>query len=268
MTQAQSPWARSKGGGYAQLSWNYIPTYTNLFGEDGTDVVLSREVSERSLQFYGEYGLAQKTSLMVALPYVWNERGEVNPKSNLVNISPGGEISGLGNTTIGLKHQFLSGKLAMAGNLRVQLPAGASYQQESDLRTGFDAATIIPSLSAGMGFGITYWYAYGGYGYRTNNYTHFVTFGGEAGLKVGKVWVGAFTESIIPLENGSVEPAKEPYFTGLFVDNQGWVSYGVKASWAILPSLGINFSGAGAAWAQNVPKSPGISLGAWYRWGQ
>lgn len=265
--EAQSPWARAKGGGYAQVSWNFIPTYTNLFGEDGNDIVLAREVSERSLQLYGEYGLGKKTTLMLALPYVWNERGEVNPESKLVNIGPGGEISGLGNTTIGLKHQFLSGKLAMAGNLRVQLPASATYQPENDLRTGYDAMTIIPSVSAGMGFGITYWYAYGGYGYRTNDYTHFVTFGGEAGLKVGKVWVAAFTESIIPMENGSVQPAKEPFYTGLFVDNQGWVSYGLKASWAIRPSLGINFSGAGAAWAQNVPKSPGVGLGIWYRWG-
>lgn len=265
---AQSPWARSKGGGYAQVSWNFIPTYTNLFGENGNDIVLSREVSERSVQFYGEYGLGKKTSLMVSLPYVWNERGEVNPESKLVNIGPGGEISGLGNSTIGLKHQFLSGRLAMAGNLRVQLPADATYVMNSDLRTGYDALSIIPTISAGMGFGITYWYAYGGYGYRSNNYTDFVTFGGEAGVNVGKFWVSAFTESILPLGNGSVESAKEPYFTGLFTDNQGWVSYGLKASWVIRPSFGINFSGAGAGWAQNVPKSPGVSVGVWYRWGQ
>jgi hypothetical protein len=268
MAQAQSPWARSKGGGYAQLSWNFIPTYTNLFGADGSDIVLGREVSERNVQCYGEYGLGKRTTITASLPYVFNERGEVNPESKLQNISPGGEISGLGNVTLGLKQQLLSGRFALAGNLRIQLPAGSGYKSESDLRTGFDALTIIPTISAGMGLGITYWYAYGGYGYRNNDYTHFLTFGAEAGVRISKIWFAAFSETIYPLENGSVVQPGLPYLTGLFVDNQGWVSMGIKVAWAIKPSFGLNISGAGAAWAQNVPKSPGIGLGVWYRWGQ
>lgn len=266
---AQSPWARSKGGGYAQLSWNYIPAYTTLFGANNQSIVLEREVSERNLQFYGEYGIGKRTTLITAIPLVMNERGEVNPSnSTYIDEGASGQLTGLGNTTLGIKHQFLSGRLALAGTLRMSLPAGSRYLAEADLRTGYDALTLIPSVNVGMGLGPFYWFAYGGYGYRSNNFSHFVTGGAEIGARVGPMWFGAFTETIYPLENGDKTLPNAKDFTGLYIDNQGWVSIGLKAAWAIRPSFGVNVSGAGAAWAQNVPKSPGISFGAWYRWGQ
>ncbi|MCC7465601.1 MAG: hypothetical protein IT261_05000 [Saprospiraceae bacterium] len=269
VTAAQSPWAHPKGGGYAQLSWNYIPTYTTLFGADDQDIVLEREVSERNLQFYGEYGIGKHTTLITAIPLVMNERGEVNTSGSAqVGNGASGQLTGLGNTTLGIKHQFLRGRLALAGTLKLNLPAGSKYLAEADLRTGYDAVTLIPSVNLGMGLGRVYWFAYGGYGYRSNDFSHFVTGGAEIGARLGPVWLGAFTETIYPLENGDKTLPDAEDFTGLYIDNQGWVSMGFKAAWAIKPSFGINVSGAGAAWAQNVPKSPGISFGAWYRWGQ
>ena len=265
--QAQSPWARPRSGAYAQLSWNFIPTYTTLFGVNGEDLNLEREVTERSLQFYAEYGLSKKTTLIVSAPLVMNQRGAPNPNGTSVVDRDAGQITGPGNTTLALKHQFLQGKLALSGTFRMDFPvARKNFQTTTGLTTGYNALTLLPSAQVGMGLGKVYWFAYGGYGYRSNEYSHFLNFGAELGLRLGKVWLAGFSETIYPLENGARQLPEQSVLTGLYVNDQGWISLGLKAIWEIKPSFGINFSGAGAAWAQNVPKSPGVSLGAYFKW--
>ena len=65
---AQSPWARSKAGFYAQASYQTIPAYGTLFGKNSSeDIEMEREVSENTFQLYGEYGLSRKTTLVAAL---------------------------------------------------------------------------------------------------------------------------------------------------------------------------------------------------------
>jgi len=264
---AQSPWARNKAGIYAQASYNFIPTYSTLFGVGGDDIVLDHEVSERQIQVYGEYGLTKKTTLILSIPVVFNERGASNPDSTLMFAQEDtGSISGLGNTMFAVRHQFLSGKVALAGTLRMGFPAGATYKPSTDLRTGYDAITIQTMVNVGMGFGKSYGFLYGSYGYRSNNYSHFINFGAEAGIRLGKVWLAGFSDFVYPLENGDRILPGIDVLTGLYVNDQGWLSIGAKAIWEITRFVGITVSGAGAAWAQNVPKSPGVGAGVYFKW--
>lgn len=265
---AQSPWSRSKAGLFVQTSWNFIPTYTTLFGQDNQDITLTREVSEQSFQLYGEYGLSNKTTLVAAIPLMINRRGDLNPDYTLQFESlDSGSVTGLGNISLAVRHQFLKGKINLAGTLKASLPT--KQQSESlGVQTGYDALTVLPMVNIGMGLGQFYWYAYGGYGYRSNDYSHFLNFGAEAGVRLGKIWLGGFSETVYPLENGNRAIPGIDWLTGLYVNDQGWVSIGLKASWEITRSFGINVSGAGAAWAQNVPKSPGIGFGLYYKMGR
>jgi hypothetical protein len=265
---AQSPWPRSKAGFFVQASWNFIPTYTTLFGKDA-DLIMEREVTERNLQLYGEYGLGKKTTLVAALPFVFNNLGAINPDYDLMNgaisvSSDSGTVTGLGNASLALRHQFIQDKWMLSGTLKVAFPAKANAEV-AELARGYDAVTVLPMLSTGMGLGDYYWFAYGGYGYRSNRYSHFLNFGGELGIHFGKLWLSGFSETIWPLENGSRRLPAFDELTGLYINDQGWISIGLKAAWEITPSLGINVSGAGAAWAQYVPKSPGIGLGVYYK---
>ena len=52
---AQSPWARSKAGFFAQASWNTIPAYTTLFGANGGERNMRRacEQARECLEFVG-----------------------------------------------------------------------------------------------------------------------------------------------------------------------------------------------------------------------
>ena len=250
-----------------QAGFNFIPTHGTLFGESGTDIVLDHKVSERQIQLYGEYGLTAKTTLVLALPIVFNERGASNPKSPyMFALENTGQISGLGNTSIALRQQFLQGKIALAGTLRVGLPAGAAYKPFTDLRTGYSALTLQPMINAGMGFRKTYGFLYGSYGYRNNHYSHFLNFGAETGVRLGKIWLIGFSDFVYSLENGDrILPALD-VLTGLYVNDQGWLSLGGKVVWEINRFVGVTVSGAGAAWAQNVPKSPGIGTAIFFKW--
>ncbi len=262
----QSPWARSKAGLYAQLGYHTIPTYTTLFGSDGSDIEMVREVSEQTLQLYGEYGISKQTTVALSLPYRFNSRGAQNPNSQLhFAHEDTGSISGLGNASLAIRHQLLSGKVALTGNLRFDFPSDKN-QATTGLRTGFDAATIQPGLSVGMGFGRAYWFGYGGYAIRTNGYSHYLNAGAEAGLKLGPVWVVGFSDLVLPLENGSRTRPSLDVLTGLYINDQGWLSVGLKGIWEINRFVGIVVSGAGVAWAQHVPKSPGLSTAVYFKW--
>ena len=261
---AQSPWARSKAGFYAQAGYHFIPRYNVLFGENNTDVVLAREVSEATLQLYGEYGLTRKMTLIASAPYRLMKRSEANP-AFLGFKGRAGSLSGIGNVSLALKRQLLSGPLSLAATLRCDLPANR-YDSETDLRLGYDAVTITPSLSAGMGFYRSYWFAYAGYGYRGNSYSHFIDAGFEAGAKLSPLWLIFFSQWVGPFDNGDISRPPSAFYTGLYTDQQGWLSIGMKGIWEINRFTGFVVSFAGAARAQNVPKSPGIGLAWYFKW--
>ena len=60
---SQSPWTKEKGEFYTQLSFTTIPNYNTLFGNP--DYTLNGEISDNTIQFYGEYGLSNTTTLIL-----------------------------------------------------------------------------------------------------------------------------------------------------------------------------------------------------------
>jgi hypothetical protein len=253
---AQSPWVRSKAGAYAQLSYNFIPTYTTLFGEGNGDIALPREVSEATAQLYGEYGLTRRATLVAALPLRILRAEPVASSSAVAQ-----KTSGLGNASLALRYSILKGDLPLTGALRVDFPA-----PKTTLRTGFETFTLLPMLSTGKGWRWGYAFAYGGYALRGGGFSDYLNAGAEGGVRLGKFWLAAFTELVRPLENGDVALPPESNFTGLSLDNQGWWSFGTKFIYEHSRFWGFTASAAGAGWGQLVPKSPGIGVGAFFKW--
>ncbi len=266
MAQGQSPWVRSKAGFFVQAAGQIIPAYTQLYNHPGQSIDLQRAVRERCLQFYGEYGLNRRTTAVITLPFVSNRRGNINPGAPInVPSAPPGTLTGLGNVQLALRHQIGYGRIAFTGTLRIGLPA-TKNQAPTGLRTGFDALTIAPILSTGIGFRKAYCFIYSGYGWRSNHYSAFLQSGLEAGYHLGRFWLIGFTEYNGSLSNGSQALPAQDVLTGLYVNDQQWGAVGVKTLVAVHRFWGLSASATGAAWGQYVPEKPAFSVGAYFKW--
>ncbi|MFN0176606.1 MAG: hypothetical protein ACKVU0_18340 [Saprospiraceae bacterium] len=263
---AQSPWPRSKAGFFVQAAWQTIPTYGEVFeSKNDLNVLPDREVSENTFQLYGEYGLDPHTTVVASLPIRFLENGDFIPNNYANPETLEGSLIGLGNASLGIRRAILEGNVRLTGTLRLDFPS-TNYDDATGLRAGYDAWTVQPTLSTGMGLGKVYWFAYGGYGLRTGGFSHYVNAGGELGIKAWKFWLVGFSELVYSLENGEVVLPLHNRIKNLNVDKQGWWSIGGKVSFEANRYCGITASFAGAGWAQFVPKSPGISLGAYFKW--
>jgi hypothetical protein len=265
---AQSPWVRSRGGFYAQLGFHTLPKYDAVFNGEGKIEKLDREISESTLQFYGEFGITPRLTLVASLPYKFLESGEIVPNSPslvLPRVSAG-KLRGLGNTSFALRRKILEkGGVNIAATVKAELPA--SKQLDSiGLRTGYNTATFTPMLSIGMGYKRAYWFAYGGYGFRTNDFQSTPNFGIEGGKKFRKIWIVAFTEFLGTINVKNPTTPTTFNFTNSYIDNQQFVSVGFKGIFEINQFAGLVVSLAGAPKARYLPATPGIGVGFWAKW--
>jgi hypothetical protein len=261
---AQTPWPRAKSELYAQVAWQAIPAYTSLFSEtSGVDRAIERELNENAIQLFADYGFTERFSAGAALPVRFMRSGAPVPGVQ----GPGtvaGRLTGIGNPLLWCRYRLLNGTLPLTVTLRAELPV-APVNNQSGLRTGYDAFSLLPMLSTGMGFKRLYWFSYAGYGYRTNGYSAFALTGVEAGLRLSRIYLIGFIESLHSVENGNKPASTFQAATGLYVDRQGYLSPGVKLLYRLPRGLGVFASLATAIRAQNLPKSPGLSAGIFYQ---
>lgn len=261
---AQSPWVRSRAGFYAQLGYHFIPAYGESFDAKGEILDLKRKISEGTLQFYGEYGLNKRLTFVAAVPFRFIAATERQGNQNETAL-PAAKISAFGNISIAARYQASKGRLPLTLTLRVDAPAG-QFDAASGLTTGFDALTIMPMLSTGIGFRKVYAFVYAGYGLRNNDYSHVLNAGVEAGVNIRKFWLIGFSELVQPMRNGAVSLPVSQNLNSLYVNNQQYLSTGLKLIYQPGRFWGVILSGAGAATAQLLPRSPGIGLGVFFRW--
>jgi hypothetical protein len=264
LLSAQSPWPRSKAGFYAQAAWQFIPTYDAIFDQDAPDNTrkLEREISENAVQLYGEYGISRKTTIWVAVPYRFMKSGDAI--ADMPQLEEG-SLSGFGNITLAVRQNFSSKNLTFSGQLRVDFPI-QSFDDAAGLYTGYDALTVLPTVSVGKGYSKYYWFAYGGWGGRGIWENQFVNVGAEGGAKLGKCWLIAFSELWQNIGSNIYWVPENQELTGLFLPNQSYWSFGAKGIYAFDRFWGIIATGAGAFQGDLVPQRPAFSLGAYFKW--
>lgn len=266
---AQSPWTQKKGEAYTQFGFSTIPNYTSLFGDPNFDT--ERVLTDNTFQLYGEYGVSDKTTLILNVPFKNIAAAELtNPgdANNAITIEE--TVNALGNVTAGVRHNFYKNKWLVSGQLDIELNTG-TYQEGSGIRTGYDSFTLRPTISAGRGFDQFYIQAFMGLDLRTNNYSTNFKAGGEAGAKVfDRIWIIGFLDVVQSLEDGDFVPPAENILTGLYVNNQEYVGYGLKAIVEATPKFGVmaGFGGVFADANNNVPREAALNFGLYYKIGK
>lgn len=257
---SQSPWVKKKGEAYTQLSYSSISGYSTIFGDP--DYNTERKISDNTLQFYGEYGLSNKTTLIINLPLKIVKTGGL-----LLNITPrttAESKTALGNIELGVKHNFYKKDWLISGQLNIEANTGV-FNEASGIRTGYDAFTITPLVSFGKGSDNFYIQGFTGLNLRTNGYSSNFKIGGEIGTKaINKLWVIGFLDIVKSFEDGSVEIPITNQLTALYVNNQDYGGFGLKIIKEFTDDFGLTGAFGGAFFGNNVAKQATLSFGVYH----
>lgn len=255
----QSPWTQKKGKAYTQLSFTSISGYSSLYGDP--DYNTERKITDNTLQLFAEYGLTDKTSLILNLPFKMVKAGDLTNDANLVPFSRSGSESSLGNIEVGIKHVFSQKKWIFSGQFNIEANT-SSFYANSGLRTGYDAWSFTPLLLTGRSFGKTYVQGFIGANIRTNNYSSNFRIGGEVGTKAFKnIWLIGFVDISSSFKNGDVSLPVSNLVNGLYVNDQEFGAMGIKAIGEISSNFGVNVGFGSAFSGNNVPKRAAITFG-------
>lgn len=257
---AQSPWTQEKGKFYTQLSFTTISNYDEVFGDP--DYQTDREITDNTLQLYGEYGISNKTTLIVNLPIKFISTGDVVNGSAFITED---SKSAFGNVSVGLRHQFYNKKWIISGQLNVEANTGI-FEAASGIRTGQDAWSFTPTINIGRSFDKFYVQAFTGIDLKTNDYSSNFKIGGEIGTKVhSKIWLIGFVDIVSSFNDGDVNLPLSNAATALYVNNQEYGAFGLKAVGEINKSFGGILSFGGAFSGNNVAKQAAITVGLYKR---
>ncbi len=259
---AQSPWTKEKGTFYTQLSFTTIPGYDTLFGDP--DYKTERKTTDNTFQFYGEYGLSDKTTLLVNLPLkLISISDDIDTATS--NFTEEGSKTSLGNLELGIKHNFYNKDWVLSGQLSIEANTG-SYDDTTGIRTGYDAWSFTPLFLVGRGFGKTYLQTFIGATIRTNNYSSNFKIGGEYGGKITKnIWIIGFLDVVKSFKNGDVVLPTNNLLNGLYVNDQEYGSFGLKGIGEFSDSFGITAGFGGAFFGNNVAKQAALTFGLYHK---
>ena len=257
---AQSPWTQEKGKFYTQFSFTTIANYDEVFGDP--EYTTDREITDNTFQLYGEYGLSSKTTLLVNIPVKFIKTGDV---VNGIAFITEDSKTAFGNISLGLKHQFYAKKWIISGQLNIEANTG-TFEAASGIRTGQDAWTFTPTLNIGRSFEKFYVQAFTGFDVKTNKYSNNFKIGGEIGTKVhSKIWLVGFVDIVNSFNDGDVNLPLSNFGTALYINNQEYGAFGLKAIGELNNSFGGVLSFGGAFSGNNVAKQAALSVGIYHK---
>ncbi|MBZ0246101.1 MAG: hypothetical protein K8H85_09160 [Cyclobacteriaceae bacterium] len=262
---AQSPWVAEKGKGYAQLGYTTIGPYKDLFLSNGNAYPLSNEITDRTLQVYGEYGIGSGTSIITTIPVKILTSGRSLIPSLPIR-TRSGDFTTLGNIQLAARHNFVNKKVVFSGQLLAELPT-SGYDEATGLRGGLNALSIIPTLSAGFSNEKLYEFVSVGAAIRSNDYSSEWRLGIELGYQlIKRIFIIGVIDIVQNFENGNAIESANQLGTGLYLNNQSYFAYGIKGIVGFTDSIGISGAFYGAGSGNLVAKSPSINFGLYYKW--
>lgn len=256
---AQSPWTQGINKAFVQVGFSGIFYDEVRYNREQFDTGFN--FTDITLQAYTEYGITDNLDATLILPYKI-VGGESKISSNSTS------LSGIGNVTLGLKYKFYNKKWKVSSGV---LFSANTIQSDATvgLRTGFDASTLIPYMTAGSSKGKFYYFGNVGYGYMTNNYSDFLKAGLEAGYNF---WGNAHVITVIDVRK---TVTNESFFendastfinSSNYLDRQEFYAFGIKLNYEFVKEkYGLNISGFGAFDYDNSPAAAAYNVGLYYK---
>ncbi|MGB0882518.1 MAG: hypothetical protein ACPGSO_06160 [Vicingaceae bacterium] len=264
---AGGPWLNKKKSGFFQVQSTFpASSYNLLFLENGKEASLKRGVLDYTFQAYLEYGLTDKIDIISSLPY------KVVSTSSFLNNTPDslalkeGNLNGLGNYKIGIKHQLINKKILIATSIVSNLNT-ITEQSEKGLTTGYNANSIGAYLHVGKSFSAkTYSFLDVGINAMSNDFSSYLDVHYEIGYQVkNSLWTALTFDVRESFKDGNYHNPnlKE---TGLYTNDQEYFAYGLKASYELKNKIGFTAATFGAFSGNYVAKVATFSIGVYKKW--
>lgn len=249
-----------------QLGWSVFPNYSEYKRRGGNDFIMPRTVLEQTFQFYGEYGIKDRLTLIYDLPVKQTHIGNFVEEYEGGAINKAGTKVGLGNVGLGVRGLVYDDIFNLSIDAHVRAPT-AMYDDSLGVRTGYDAWQFYPIMTFGKGLKNFYVQMYFGGLFMTNSYTHSIMTGINLGYAIkGRVWIIGFLDGKISMRNGNRVDPDNNLLTGLYLNDQEYIAYGGKIIAEIIKDkFGMNLA-VGAGDGNAVPKQFSLNLGLYLKW--
>ena len=257
-------WPKPKGEGYFKLGQGII-NGTNFYEPNGqvSDIVTTNFYET---YLYGEYGLTNRFTVNGYMPLfarvTKNRQVDANTGEE---ISPGDELSSLGDFLFGLKYGIIPDKkIVWSVQVNLKLPTGVSSGGNTALlQTGDGAFSQMIQTDVSTSFGNFYASAMLGLRHRGKSYSDDWHSGLELGWnKDNRFYAILKMRSVQSLFNG--EDGFNQVEGTLFANNLEYVSVGPEFHYFFKNNWGVNATILGAVQGQNILANPYFGLGVSY----
>ena len=271
-------WPLAKKQLYFQWGFYTIPPVDRLHFSPYKTRLLHRHVLDVTVQAYAAYGISNKWTVSVNVPFKFVATSQsIRPSVGLSS----GQIAAAADTAsagfladfsnVALSVQYLlwrNNRWVFSGHYSTAFPTAIqTYNQATKLRTAYPCFSFYPHLSAGYSYQKLYTSCTSGIQFRSHNYAHQWIFDYEIGWKIGKKFCLAFQIATVYCWPGKpdIPQSTESIQTGLYINNQNYVALNIKSMIEIKANWGIQISIGGGLWANNVQQGPSLGLGFYYK---
>lgn len=257
-------WTLDKNELYVNLSYSSTE-YKDAFDSTGEIVSLPVEVSDKTIQFFAQYGLTDKLTLQLKLPYkLLSSEGDLGVFNSMEgHYLEAGELQYFGNIEVGALYKIIDDKPMVSVSLFVESNT-MDYNYFTGLQTGLNSFGIKPGAGVAWAYKNTWLQYYLGGDIRTNNYSSAIVSNIEFGYKpVPYIYIAADMYVNRSLKNGEDCDCTNQY-TALYLDQQEYFAYAIKAGFTI-QDWGVNIAYNSTFTASNLPAAGIPTVGIQYK---
>lgn len=258
-------WTLPQGSGWLEAGVSYL-NYDQLFRGSEPLLPLRRPVTDLGVKLYAEYGVLDQWTVMGQLPYrLLQTSDSLLETSDFTDTLPASSMAYWGNFRLGSRYRLVN---RPNGVLSVQLWVESNNSNRDlykGLQTGFDAWSVEPSIAFGSSYWISYFSGMAGIAIRSNGYSEEFLSQLEYGIRpVGNWWLIGVMDVRLNFRNGERGVCSMQH-TGLYVDRQEAISYGLKTIVPFSDSFGITAGVYGAVFADQLPAAFSLNGGLYWK---
>ena len=147
---AQQAWTQAQGEGYFQVGTSYLE-YSSKFSEEYNEAAIPRPITELILQAYGEFGITDKLTTTIIIPYHLISSDDVDASWTGAPPPVKGDLNAFGNINGAVTYNIYK-KNNIVVSAKTAISFNTSDQDNAaGLRSGFNASSVSPTLLAGIG---------------------------------------------------------------------------------------------------------------------